>query len=98
MDYDTELIYTSAESTKKKPYVNNSLICYSNTIFFTVLLMQFFIIYIVFAVYSNDLNIIIKDARTNMNDLSEILPEVSNILNIVKQICDAPEYKPYCHK
>ena len=41
--------------------ITNDTICYSNTLFFTVLIMQFLIIYIVFAVYSADLNILIKD-------------------------------------
>jgi hypothetical protein len=39
---------------------------------------------------------LLKDAKTNMKDLSMILPEVSNVLQIVRQICDAPEYAPYC--
>lgn len=77
--------------------ITNDTICYSNTLFFTVLIMQFLIIYIVFAVYSADLNILIKDAKINLKDLSLILPEVSNVLEIVRQICKAPEYAPYCH-
>ena len=76
--------------------ITNATICYSNSIFFTVLIMQFLIIYIVFGVYSNDLNTLIKDARINMKDLSLILPEVGNVLQIVRQICEAPEYSPYC--
>jgi len=73
-----------------------STVCYLNTLYFTVLISQFFIIYIVFAVYSSDFNMLLKDAKTNMKDLSMILPEVSNVLQIVRQICDAPEYAPYC--
>ena len=76
--------------------ISSSTICYLNALYFTVLIMQFFIIYIVFAVYSNDFNILLRDAKTNMKDLSMLLPEVSNVLQIVKQICEAPEYAPYC--
>ena len=76
--------------------INSSTICYLNTLYFTILITQFFIIYIVFAVYSSDFNMLLKDAKTNMKDLSMILPEVSNVLQIVRQICDAPEYAPYC--
>ena len=59
--------------------------------------MQFLIIYIVFGVYFVNFNNLIKDAKTNMKDLSVILPEIQNVLQIVKHICLAPEYAPYCH-
>tara|TARA_B110000967_G_C18791519_1_gene513588 strand:+ start:433 stop:744 length:312 start_codon:yes stop_codon:yes gene_type:complete len=99
MELDSDLLYTRVISPKarKRFNISNSTICYSNTIYFTVLVMQFLIIYIIFSIYSSDLNILIKDARTNMGDLAEVLPEIRNTLNIVKQLCNVPEYKSYCH-
>ena len=84
-------------SKLKKIKISNETICCCNMVFFITLITQFLIIYIVFGVYSNDLNNLLIDAKTNMKDLSIILPEVSNTLQIVKEICKAPEYAPYCH-
>ena len=104
-DLDTNFemlnIPTDAFHNKKNKLCANNIrlstICYLNTLYFTLLISQFFIIYVVFAIYSSDFNMLLKDAKTNMKDLSLILPEVSNVLQIVRQICDAPEYAPYCH-
>jgi len=77
--------------------ISPETICYANTVFFTVLLLQFFIVYVVFAIYASDLNTLMIDAKNYIHELSMILPEVSNVLQIVRQICAAPEYAPYCH-
>lgn len=77
--------------------ISNETICYSSSVFFTILMMQFFIIYIVFSIYSEDLNNLLKDGRSTMKDLSVLIPEVGNTLRIVQQICETPEYAPYCH-
>lgn len=100
MDTDFEMLNIPENAFRRKKIncsISNDTICYSNTVFFTILIMQFVIVYIVFGVYSNDLNNLLQDAKTNMKDLSVILPEVGNVLQIVQQICKAPEYAPYCH-
>jgi len=84
-------------SKLKKIKISNETICCSNVVFFITLITQFLIIYIVFGVYSKDLNNLLKDGKATMEDLSVLIPEVGNTLKIVQQICKAPEYAPYCH-
>ena len=97
---DFSMLEFPREKEKKKLWkgqLSNNSVCFSNTIFSTLLLVQLTIILFTGIVYINDFNMLITDAKTNMNDLSELLPEVSNVLRMVKQICDAPEYYNYCH-
>lgn len=85
----------------KQPFCKNQLsnnsVCFSNVVFSTLIFIQLTIICITGLVYLNDFNMLIADAKTNMKDLSILIPEVANVLRMVKQICDAPEYYHYCH-
>ena len=93
------LVCSNFQKKKKlrKGQLSNNSVCFSNSIFSMLLLVQLTIILFTGIVYINDFNTLITDAKTNMNDLSELLPEVSNVLRMVKQICDTPEYYHYCH-
>jgi len=81
---------------KKIRCMNSNIFCMSNTIFLVMIFIQVTTIFLFGIVYLNDLNTLIKDAKVNMADLSKLLPEVADVLGIVKQICEAPEYAPYC--
>ena len=70
--------------------------CLLNSIFLTIIFIELSTVCIFGLVYINDLTVLIRDAKINMKDLSELLPEVSDVLQMVRQICGAPEYSAYC--
>jgi len=80
---------------EKCPYKPLS-INYCNLIANLFLVIQLSTIFIILGVYANDASKLLRDAQTNMDDLSIILPKVSETLKIVEEICKAPEYAPYC--
>jgi hypothetical protein len=84
--------------TKKINRIHFNVFCVSNTLFLFMIFIQVTIIFMFGIVYLSDFSTLIKDAKTNMADLSKLLPEVANVLSIVKQICESPEYAPYCHE
>jgi len=99
LDEERELERFEIKSPRKlKCNINSNIFCMSNTIFLVMIFIQVTTIFLFGIVYLNDLNSLIKDAKVNMADLSKLLPEVANVLDIVKQICEAPEYAPYCHE
>ena len=55
------------------------------------------ILFVSLNIYYTDLDILIKDAKINMADLGVIIPKVAETLRLVDNICQAPEYKYYCH-
>ena len=52
---------------------------------------------LVFILYiANEAKNNLADAADTLTDVQELIPEVSKSLHILKSICDAPQYKPYC--
>ena len=94
---------TNTEKTQKPQKfkicrrLKGNLIDYMNTIFILCVLVEVSIIVIIGLVYADDLNQLLYDAKQNMDDLNIILPEVKESLRIIKVICKAPQYAPYCY-
>lgn len=84
--------------SKKKCDYRAFTLNYCNLIANIFLLIQLSIIFIIVCVYASNVNRLLKDVQTNMDDLSVLLPKVSETLKIVEQICKAPQYAPYCNE
>ena len=103
MEYNYELPpqplqpFTIVNQDKKKCDYRRFTLNYCNLIANIFLLTQLSIIFIIICVYANDASRLLKDAQTNMDDLSILLPKVYETLKIVEEICKAPQYAPYCH-
>ena len=59
--------------------------------FLVSLITLVFILYIAQEARNN-----LAEATESLADVQELIPEVANSLHILKSICDAPQYKPYC--
>jgi hypothetical protein len=59
--------------------------------FFVSLITLVFIIYV-----ANEARNNLVDAADTLTDTQQLIPEVAKSLHILKSICDAPQYKPYC--
>ena len=95
---DVTLASVDIERQPKKSYkiTLNTMGCLLNSILLTMIFIELSTVCIFGLVYINDLTVLIRDAKINMKDLSKLLPEVSDVLLMVKQICSAPEYSDYC--
>ena len=43
-----------------------------------------------------DVSKLMEDGQDTLNDLSIVLPEVSNTMKMLQNLCNTPEFKRYC--